>query len=86
MVGLRLITGSLDEGYYKKWFTKPLNAIIDHLVYTQNLAKKILFTSILEEKHGLNITLRIMLSFIRVVWLYVLLNTGGKQYKQAFAT
>lgn len=68
MVGLWLITGSLDEGFYKKWFTKPLNAIIDHLVY-RILLKKILFTSILEEKHGLNITLRIILSFIRVVWL-----------------
>ena len=32
MVGLWLITGSSDKGYYKKQYTKPLDAIIDHLV------------------------------------------------------
>lgn len=68
MVGLWLITGSSDKGYYKKRYTKPLDAIIDHL-HIQNLAKKILFTLILEENQGLNITLKIILSFIREVWL-----------------
>lgn len=67
MVGLWLITGSSDKGYYKKRYTKPLDAIIDHLVC--RILLKILFTLILEENQGLNITLKIILSFIREVWL-----------------
>lgn len=31
--GWLLNSGSIDTGYYKKWYTTPLYAIIDHLLY-----------------------------------------------------